>query len=180
MGNEQKEIAVLSFIFSSKIEKENVKLQLTKNKTHLILGDEDEESDDMETDAECDQDEDPENEDEEETDDDEEEEEPEQIDHEGNDFLAQFWDQLPLKKTKEDVVLSKALSFEYLLKTSSDNFVKNVKTNEVDVDLELFEYKGSLKIPPYTEGVQWMISKKVHYVGNKQLTKLKKIWFRFL
>jgi len=92
----------------------------------------------------------------------------------------QFWDQLPLKKTKEDVVLSKALSFEYLLKTSSDNFVKNVKTNEVDVDLELFEYKGSLKIPPYTEGVQWMISKKVHYVGNKQLTKLKKIWFRFL
>merc|ERR1711902_94096 len=44
---------------------------------------------------------------------------------------------------------------------------------------ELFEYKGSLKIPPYTEGVQWMISKKVHYVGNKQLTKLKKIWFRF-
>jgi len=187
--NEQKEIAVLSFIFSSKIEKENVKLQLTKNKTHLILGDEDEESDDMETDAECDQDqdqeqddddEDTENEDEEETDDDEEEEEPEEIDHEGNDFLAQFWDQLPLKKTKEDVVLSKALSFEYLLKTSSDNFVKNVKTNEVDVDLELFEYKGSLKIPPYTEGVQWMISKKVHYVGNKQLTKLKKIWFRFL
>merc|ERR1711902_253425 len=169
--NEQKEIAVLSFIFSSKIEKENVKLQLTKNKTHLILGDEDEQSDD---------DEDTENEDEEETDDDEEEEEPEEIDHEGNDFLAQFWDQLPLKKTKEDVVLSKALSFEYLLKTSSDNFVKNVKTNEVDVDLELFEYKGSLKIPPYTEGVQWMISKKVHYVGNKQLTKLKKIWFRFL
>merc|ERR1711902_231091 len=128
--NEQKEIAVLSFIFSSKIEKENVKLQLTKNKTHLILGDEDEESDDMETDAECDQDQDQEQ--------DDDEEEPEEIDHEGNDFLAQFWDQLPLKKTKEDVVLSKALSFEYLLKTSSDNFVKNVKTNEVDVDLELF------------------------------------------
>merc|ERR1712060_320224 len=102
--NDDKEIAVLSFIFSSKIEKKHIEYDTDQQ---------DEESDDMETDEE---------EEEEDQDDDqydvihENQEYDDDEKKEGNDFLAQFWDQLPLKKTKEDILLNKPLNFEYLLK----------------------------------------------------------------
>jgi len=180
--NDDKEIAVLSFIFSSKIEKKHIEYDIDQQ---------DEESDDMETDEEEDDDEDHDDDDDEEEEEEDQDEDQYDVIHEnqeydddekkeGNDFLAQFWDQLPLKKTKEDILLNKPLNFEYLLKTSSDHFVKNGKTKEMDINMDLFEYKGSLKTPPYTEGVQWLVSKKIHFVGSKQLTKLKKIWFRYL
>eukprot|EP00483_Globobulimina_turgida_P012201 UN12223 len=68
----------------------------------------------------------------------------------GNDFLAQFWEQLPVYKTEKDLPLRGTLSFDYLFETSSDKFKKNVKTNEIDIDMEIFEYMGSLTTPPYT------------------------------
>merc|ERR1719277_616074 len=71
-----------------------------------------------------------------------------------NDFLDQFWSQLPAKKTTQDIPLATPISFDYLFETSSNNFTKNVKTNEIDIDMEIFEYMGSLTTPPYTEGVQ--------------------------
>merc|ERR1712056_80235 len=92
----------------------------------------------------------------------------------GNDFLAQFFDQLPSKKTERDIRLKRDISFDYLFETSSNNFVKNVKTNEIDIDI--YTYKGSLTTPPYTEGVNWMVSKTTHFINNKQLHKLSACW----
>merc|ERR1712173_571758 len=70
----------------------------------------------------------------------------------GNDFLAQFFDQLPSKKTDKDIPLKKPLSFDYLFETSSTEFTKNLKTNEIDINMELFEYDGGLTTPPFSEG----------------------------
>merc|ERR1712217_28012 len=94
----------------------------------------------------------------------------------GNDFLDQFFDQLPDKKTEADIPLKKPISFDYLFETSSNNFAKNVKTGEIDIDMEIYTYKGSLTTPPYTEGVNWMVSKTTHFINEKQLKSLSACW----
>merc|ERR1711997_461386 len=178
--NEKSEIAVLGFMFTTKARYQRPKLELTKSRAHLVLssaqaalsgnGDklkimkesEDEESDDQETDDEW------------ETDDTDLNKLGKS--KKGNDFLDQFFDQLPDKKTEKDIRLKRDISFDYLFETSSNNFVKNVKTNEIDIDMEIYTYMGSLPTPPYTEGVSWMVSKTTHFINNKQLKDLANCW----
>jgi len=198
---EQNEIVVLCFIFSQKAKFKANKLVLNAPKTHWILPekkrmsksssmrmsksnkgsttiskkmikiigikkDEVEQSEDAEINES----------DDDETDIDDEQDGKVKV----NEFLQQFWDQMPSKKTKQDIPLINPLNFDFLFKNSSDNFRKNIKTNQIKIDMEIYEYFGTLRTPPYTEGVRWMIAKKTHFINHQQLSKLKKIWYGFL
>jgi len=186
-ANEEGELAVFGFMYTTKQKYQRPKLELTKSRAHLILNSgqanhqrtasklnivkvlNEEESDDQETDDDWD-------------------EEPlikelkdkmkgaSKKSKKGNDFLAQFMDQLPAKKTECDILLKRPISFDYLFETASKNFVKNVKTNEIDIDMEIYTYMGSLTTPPYSEGVNWMVSKHLHFISEKQLKDLSACW----
>ena len=84
---------------------------------------------------------------------------PKATNDEGNAFLQQFFDELVYKKTenKDDIKrggfpLKGSLSFDFLFETSSKKFSRS-QNNEIEIDINLWEYMGSLTTPPYTEGI---------------------------
>merc|ERR1712113_422744 len=70
----------------------------------------------------------------------------------------------------------KDISFDYLFETSSNEFIKDLDTKSINIDMEIFEYQGSLTTPPFTEGVQWLVSKRTHYISESQLKALSACW----
>jgi len=152
-ANEKGELAVLGFIFSAKAKYQRPKLELTKSRAQLVLSQACIPcNDDMFKMGKI------------------------KKTDEANDFLSQFEDQYPLKKTAKAIPLKRPISFDYLFETSSKNFIKNTKTNEINIDMEIFEYDGGLTTPPYSEGVSWHVSKALHFINNEQLNKLSACW----
>jgi len=94
-----------------------------------------------------------------------------------NEFLNQFWDQLPFEKTTEDIPLKNPLNFQCLFEKSTTKTVdRSARSNKQEIDMEIYEYMGSLTTPPYTEGVQWLVSKKIHMFNAQQLKDLSACW----
>ena len=127
--NEQNEIAVLAFLFSTLQKYQRSNKALSKCRTQQNIDSVEEESDDMETDDEMNGD-----------------DEQEKNSDKGNDFLDQFWSQLPSGKMPQDVSLKNAISFDYLFETSSNALTKNAKDNAMSIDMEIYEYAGSLSL----------------------------------
>merc|ERR1712154_270994 len=124
--NEKDEIAVLGFIFTTKQRYHRATLKLAKSRSHLEMMArksnkarrhfDDEESDDQESDDEFEGDSD-----------------DQKLNLKSdNDFLAQFWSQLPAKKTSKDIPLRKAISFDYLFETCSNEFIKDVERKAIN------------------------------------------------
>merc|ERR1719461_1593157 len=185
--SEDKKIIVLVFVFTTKQKYTNPKIALNSSKTHWIFPPKSMEEKEVKMHTKTEsvisilkmKKKQKQKEKMEESEDDETEDEDEENTN-ANEFLAQFWDQMPLKKAKKNIPLSAPLNFDYLFKTCADNFSQHVKTNEININMDLYEFDGCLRHPPYTEGVKWYISKKTHFVNEPQLNKLKKIWFSFL
>jgi len=94
---------------------------------------------------------------------------------EGNDFLKQFWSQLPAKKCAE-IPLKNDISFDHLFEASSRSVKKSKRRGKAVVNMDIFQYDGSLTTPPYSEGVKWMVSKSLHFINQKQLRQLSACW----
>jgi len=94
---------------------------------------------------------------------------------EGNDFLKQFWSQLPAKKCDE-IPLKNDISFDHLFEASSRSIKKSKRRGKAVVNMDIFQYDGSLTTPPYSEGVKWMVSKSLHFINQKQLRQLSACW----
>jgi len=94
----------------------------------------------------------------------------------GNDFLAQFWDQLPRTKTEEDIPLKNPLCFDHLFEAQCRKIEQDEQGKAAKLDMEIYQYQGSLTTPPYSEGVQWLLCKKTLFMNNKQLRKLSACW----
>lgn len=75
-------------------------------------------------------------------------------------FLAQFWDHLQtldLSAVKENKAID-SIDLSSLLK----------------LEKGFYRLRGSLTTPPYSEGVEWTISKDIWQVSQKQLDQFRK------
>ena len=46
----------------------------------------------------------------------------------------------------------------------------------MEIDMESFAYSRSMTLPPYNEGVRWLVARNAQFADNKQLNKLFSCW----
>jgi len=93
-----------------------------------------------------------------------------------NDFLKQFWNELPMEKTEKDVAMKSVIEFDSLWESVSAAMKPSSESDVVDIEMEMFEYTGSLTLAPFNERVLWMIARRAQFIDNKQLNKLSSCW----
>ena len=93
-----------------------------------------------------------------------------------NDFLKQFWNELPMEKTEKAVAMKSVIEFDSLWESVSAAMKPNSESDVVDIEMEMFEYTGSLTLAPFNERVLWMIARRAQFIDNKQLNKLSSCW----
>uniref|UniRef100_A0A0D6QUY1 Alpha-carbonic anhydrase domain-containing protein n=1 Tax=Araucaria cunninghamii TaxID=56994 RepID=A0A0D6QUY1_ARACU len=77
------------------------------------------------------------------------------LDEDKNKFLDQFWSYIPTLEGNQAV-----------------NIAVDVNPKELDLDRKHYRYEGSLTTPPCTEGVTWMVMKKIYKVSPMQVDLL--------
>lgn len=81
---------------------------------------------------------------------------------ETNEFIHEFINQIPSELHTEKTVKTGTIKLNDIIKELPEEEVQNY-----------FHYIGSLTTPPYTETVNWYVSKHIYEASSEQIEKIK-------